>query len=294
MQASPPAAKRRSRLAGALRTALLLSLVLALLGSLGFALAYHRYSRVVDRRLAHSSLFAARPRVRPVRHTARPGGSLALLSSSYSRPPRTVPAYDALPPQLVAAVTAIEDRHFFQHGGVNYARTAQCALEDAVTFHTVCGGSTITQQLARVDFLSPQQTLRRKFAEIVIARRLEERLTKQQIFAMYAAQINLGQNGPQPIKGFRQAAQAYFGKDLNELDLAQCALLAGMIHAPNFDNPYRHPDRAAHRRNVVLDTMVETGAITRAYADQAKAEPLNLAGLHAPDPVSALDVPALS
>ena len=117
----------------------------------------------------------------------------------------------------------------------------------------------------------------RKIAEFIIARKLEERLNKQQIFALYATEINLGQRGNTPIKGFRQASHAYFGKDLSNLDLAQCALLAGIIHAPNFDNPYRHPDRAMHRRNVVLDAMVETGAITRAQADAAKAEPLDLA-----------------
>ncbi len=294
MQALIPPTQPKPRLLRALRTLLTLSLLLLIIGSLGFAYEYGRYSRVVDRRLAHSALFAARPRVRVVKRTALPGDPIALLKSSYTHPTRSVPAYDALPPQLVAAVVSIEDRHFFEHSGINYARTAQCAVQDALTMHTICGGSTITQQLARVDFLSPRQTLRRKLAEIVIARRLEDRLTKQQIFAMYATQINLGQSGPAPIKGFRQAAQVYFGEDLSQLDLAQCALLAGMIHAPNFDNPYRHPDRAGRRRNVVLDTMVQTGAITQAEAGAAKSEPLNLAILNTRDPASDPQDPALS
>ena len=276
------------RLLRAARVAIVLTLLMLTVGALGFSYAYRRYSRVVDRRLAHSPLFIGRPRLRNVANTMRPGPVPA--PSISRRGTRRVPAYDALPPRLVQAVVAIEDRRFFQHSGVNYLRTAECAVQDTFTLHAVCGGSTITQQLARTDFLTADKTFRRKVAEIVIARRLESRLNKQQIFAMYAREVNLGQHGPVPIKGFRQASVEYFGKDLNQLDLAQCALLAGMVHAPNFDNPYRHPDRAAHRRNVVLNAMVEIGAISRAEAEAAKAEPLNLAGMTAPDPLGDPDM----
>lgn len=268
---------RYPRLVRAIRAVVVLSLVLAILGGIGFAYEYHRYSRILDRRLAHNAIFAPSARLRLASPPLRPGRGTRIPVAAVAATRRRVAAYDALPPHLVQAVVAIEDRRFFEHSGINYGRTAECAVQDALTFHLACGGSTLTQQLARTSFLTQQKTLSRKVAEFIIARKLEQRLSKQQIFALYAAQINLGQRGPAPIKGFRQASLAYFGKDLNRLDLAQCALLAGMVHAPNFDNPYRHPDRAMHRRNVVLDAMVQTGAITQAQADLAKAEPLNLA-----------------
>jgi penicillin-binding protein 1B len=198
-----------------------------------------------------------------------------------------VAAYNRIPPELVQAVVAIEDRRFFEHSGVNYARTMECAVQDAFTFHLACGASTLTQQLARTSFLSQQKTFKRKAAEFMIARRLEERFNKQQIFALYASEVNLGQSGPAPIRGFGQASHVYFDEHLNQLDLAQCALLAGMIQRPNYFNPFRHPERALARRNLVLEAMVSTGAITRVQADAAKAEPLHLVALdslpYAPD-----------
>jgi penicillin-binding protein 1B len=111
----------------------------------------------------------------------------------------------------------------------------------------------------------------------MITFQLESRFNKPQIFEMYANQIPLGQRGSYGINGFGEAAQAYFGKDLRQLDLAECALLAGIIQRPSYFNPYRHPDRAMERRNLVLDSMVETDAITAAEAERAKAEPLHLA-----------------
>lgn len=261
-----------------------LSVCVVVLSGLMFGYAYHRYSRVVDRRIARDAAFAPRPRLRVVARPIRPGQPPVVLLGRPLRASRRLPTAEALPPHLVQAVVAIEDRRFFRHGGVDYLRTARCAVQDAVTFHAACGGSTLTQQLARTDFLTQDRTLKRKLVEMVIARRLEERLTKRQILTLYARQIDLGQNGSIAIHGFRQGARVYFGKDLNQLTLAQCALLAGMVHAPNFDNPLRHPDRAIHRRNVVLNAMVETGAITRAQAEIAKAEPLDLTGTLAPDP----------
>jgi penicillin-binding protein 1B len=202
---------------------------------------------------------------------------ITALSEDKNRTKRRMVTYDQIPPRMVQAVLAIEDRRFFEHSGINYVRTAECAVQDIVAHHKSCGGSTLTQQLARGFFLSPQKTYARKIAEIMITYQLEGRFTKQQIFEMYANEINLGQRGSFAINGFGEAAQAYFGKDLKQLDLSQCALLAGLIQSPSRRNPYRHPDRAIERRNVVLDSMVETGAITAAQADAAKAEPLKLA-----------------
>ncbi len=202
---------------------------------------------------------------------------ITALSEDSNRTKRRLVTYDQIPPRMVQAVMAIEDRRFFEHGGINYGRTLKCAVQDVLAHRMDCGGSTITQQLARGFFLTPDKTISRKIAEIMITFQLEARFTKPQIFEMYANEINLGQRGSYGINGFGEAAQAYFGKDLRQLDLAQCALLAGLIQSPNRRNPYRHPERAMERRNVVLDSMVETGAITASQAERAKAEPLNLA-----------------
>jgi penicillin-binding protein 1B len=105
---------------------------------------------------------------------------------------------------------------------------------------------------------------------------LEHRFNKQQIFQMYANEVPLGQRGSFSVDGFGEAAQAYFGKDVRQLDLPECALLAGVIQSPSRLNPFRHPERALERRNVVLDAMVETGAITKAQAEEARATPLKL------------------
>ena len=128
-------------------------------------------------------------------------------------------------------------------------------------------------QLARGFFLTPEKRIKRKLIEIVITFQLEHRFNKKQIFEMYANQINLGQRGSFSIDGFGEASQAYFGKDVRQLDLAECAMLAGIIQRPNYFNPFRHPDRTIERRNLVLDSMVETGAITKEQAERAKASP---------------------
>ena len=178
---------------------------------------------------------------------------------------------------MVQAITSIEDRRFFEHGGVNYVRIAKCAIQDFTSHQKECGGSTLTMQLARGFFLTPEKRYSRKLREIMITFQLESRFNKQQIFEMYANQINIGQRGSFAINGIGEAAQAYFGKPLNQLSLAQCALIAGLIQNPNGRNPYRHPERAMERRNVVLDSMAETGAITADQAEAAKATPLDLA-----------------
>ena len=202
---------------------------------------------------------------------------ITALSEDKNRTKRRLVTYQEIPQRMVQAVLAIEDRRFFEHGGINYGRTAKCAVQDILSHHKACGGSTLTQQLARGFFLSPDKTITRKIAELMITFQLEGRFNKQQIFTMYANQVNIGQRGSFAINGFGEAAQAFFGKDLRQLDVAECALIAGLVQTPSYRNPYTHPDRAIARRNVVLDSMVETGALTAAEADRAKAEPLHLA-----------------
>ena len=198
--------------------------------------------------------------------------------SDQNRAKRRLVKYDELPKELVPAVTAIEDRRFFEHGGLDYWGILRSAVNDLHPNHRyVEGASTIDMQLAKMFFLTPQRTFKRKFLQVIITLQLEHRFTKQQIFQMYANEVPLGQVGSYAIDGFGEAAQAYFGKDVGQLDLPECALLAGMIQSPSWLNPLRHPARALERRNLVLDAMVDTGAITQAQAEQAKAAPLGIA-----------------
>ena len=202
---------------------------------------------------------------------------ITALSEDKNRTKRRLVTYDEIPDRMVQAVLAIEDRRFFEHHGINYARTLKCAVQDVFSHHMSCGGSTLTQQLARGFFLTPDKTVSRKIAEAMITFQLEARFSKKQIFEMYANQVNIGRRGSFEINGFGEAAQAFFGKDLRQLDVAQCAMIAGLIQNPSWRNPYRHPERAMERRNVVLDSMVETDALTETQAEKAKAEPLGLA-----------------
>jgi penicillin-binding protein 1B len=199
------------------------------------------------------------------------------LSTGKNRTKRRLVKYDEIPPHMVQAITAIEDRRFFEHGGVNYIRLAKCAVTDFISGQKRCGGSTLTQQLAKNLFLSSEKSYKRKFIELLITFQLEARFNKKQIFEMYANEMNLGHQGSFEINGIGEASQVFFGKDLKQLDLAQTATLAALFQNPSFRNPYRHPERAIERRNVVLDSMVETNAITASEAERAKAEPLHLA-----------------
>ena len=203
------------------------------------------------------------------------------------RSKRQVVHYDEMPKVLVDAVLAIEDRRFFQHSGVNFVRFAEAAWIDITRQRHEQGGSTLTMQLARGFFLTPEKTIKRKLIEMLIATELEQKFSKQQIFEFYGNWVNLGQRGSFQISGFAEASRTYFNKDLKDITLPEAALLAGIIQGPSYLSPYRHPERATERRNVVLDSMVETRAITREQADKAKATPLKLA----PPNVEASDAP---
>ena len=210
------------------------------------------------------------------------------LSEDVNRTKRRLLTYDEIPPILVQAVLAIEDRRFFEHGGVNYFSMISWAWHDVIGDRRHRGGaSTLTMQLAKLLFVADTGTIKYKMTQIMVAFHLEHRFNKKQIFEMYANEMNLGQRGSFSINGFGEASQAYFGKDVQHLDLAECALLAGIIQRPNYFNPFRHTDRTIERRNLVLDSMVETGAITKDDAEHAKAESLHLA----PGSVDASEAP---
>src|SRR5579862_2803250 len=142
-------------------------------------------------------------------------------------------------------------------------------------------------QLSRGFFLTPEKTVRRKLTEMLIAEEMEQKFSKQQILEFYANWVNLGQRGSFAISGFAEAARAYFNKDLRDVTLPEAALIAGIIQGPSRLSPYRHPERALERRNLVLDSMVDTHAITKEQAEKAKATPLKLA----PPNVEASDAP---
>jgi penicillin-binding protein 1B len=209
------------------------------------------------------------------------------LFDAEQRSKRQLVKYKDIPKVLVDAVLAIEDRRFFQHSGVNFVRLAEATWVDLTRQRHEQGGSTVTMQLSRAFFLTPQKTVRRKLTEMLIAIELERKFSKEQIFEFYANRVDLGQRGSFTISGFAEAARAYFNKDLKDVTLPEAALIAGLIQAPSYLSPYRHPERALERRNLVLDSMVETRAITRQQADRAKATPLKLA----PPNVEASDAP---
>jgi penicillin-binding protein 1B len=199
------------------------------------------------------------------------------LSDDPNRTKRRLLTYNEIPQNLVQAAMAIEDRRFFEHSGVNYLSMLGWAWHDVIGDRKHRGGaSTLTMQLAKLLIVSDTGTIQYKLSQIVVAFQLEHRFNKQQIFEMYANQIPMGQRGSFSINGFGEAAQVYFGKDASKLDLAECAFLAGIIQRPSYFNPFHHPDRTIERRNLVLDSMVETGAATKEQAEKAKAEPLHL------------------
>ena len=209
------------------------------------------------------------------------------LFDAEQRSKRTMVKYDAIPKIMVDAVISIEDRRFFQHGGVNFLRLAEAAWIDFTHQRHQQGGSTITMQLSRAFFLSPEKTFKRKLIEMLIAVQLEQKFSKQQILEFYANRVDLGQRGSFTISGFAEGARSYFNKDLKDVTVPEAALLAGLIQAPSYLSPYRHPERALERRNTVIESMVETRAITREQADKAKATALKLA----PPNVEASDAP---
>jgi penicillin-binding protein 1B len=206
-----------------------------------------------------------------------------LISSvtGQDREKRKVIGFNDLPVHLVKAITVTEDRSFFEHYGVNIRGILRALAKrydnsDPNSPIARQGGSSITQQLVKNLLLSPERTLRRKVAEAYMSVILETRLTKEEIFALYSNQVYLGQQAGFSIHGFGQAADAYFGKDVTNLTLPEAAFLAGLIRSPNRYNPYQEMNTATSRRNQVLDSMVDTGAITREEADRAKAEPLKV------------------
>src|SRR5580692_10694431 len=185
---------------------------------------------------------------------------------------RVIAAYDDYPEVLRNALVSIEDKDFYRHSGVNIWRIVGAAYRDIESGGRVQGASTLTMQLARNLFLSPDRSFYRKMQESLLAIQMERRFTKPQIFTLYANQIFLGHGA----YGYEAASEYYFSKPAKKLTLEEAALLAGLPKAPQYYSPITHPDRARFRRNLVLNAMLEDGKITAAQAAEAKSKPIAL------------------
>src|SRR5947209_15722216 len=197
---------------------------------------------------------------------------------------RAALSYDEIPPVLARAILSTEDRRFFEHGPVDLWGIARAAFswgEEEQDFKQ--GGSTITQQLVKNTYLTPERTLRRKFREAALASVIESRMSKKDILALYCNEIYLGRRGSISVRGVRQAARVFFGKELKDLTLAEAATVAGMIQSPARYAPDRHAEDAQVRRNTVLAAMLRDGAITQDEARAAAAEPVRVAPLEHAD-----------
>ncbi|MBJ6798974.1 penicillin-binding protein 1A [Geomonas propionica] len=183
---------------------------------------------------------------------------------------RTVVPVDKMPKRLIQAFVSAEDSNFYQHKGIDYVGIARAAVKNLISMRKKEGASTITQQVAKSMLLTPEKKFSRKLKEAILAKRMEERLTKDEILYIYLNQIYLGAGA----YGVQLAAETYFGKEVDKLNLAEMAMLAGLPKAPNSYSPIKHLERAKERQGYVLERMVKEGYITQAEADYAKATPI--------------------
>lgn len=186
---------------------------------------------------------------------------------------RTVVPFSKFPDMLVKSVLASEDAGFYEHEGVDYLGIARCVVINVLSGRKRCGGSTITQQTVKTFFLTPEKTYTRKLRELVLAKRVEESLEKNDILFLYLNQIYYGHGA----YGAQEAARVYFGKDVSDLNVPEAALLAGLPQSPSRLDPYRHPERARKRRSYVLRRLAELGHIDEATRETSDAAPLDLA-----------------
>lgn len=192
-----------------------------------------------------------------------------------TRQKRRIVAFDELPKNLVNAVLAAEDKRFYQHGALDLVRVFGAAFYDLNQGRKAQGASTIDMQVARTFFFTTRRVWSRKLKEALMAFEIDQRFSKQEIFELYADDVYLGNRGTFSIRGFGEAANAYFGKDARDLNLGECAFLAGIIRAPNrYSAAEHHLDRAIDARNRVLNEMADDGFVSRADANEAKDEEL--------------------
>ena len=188
---------------------------------------------------------------------------------------RTVVPVDKMPKRLIQAFVSAEDSNFYQHKGIDYLGIARAVVKNVISMSKKEGASTITQQVAKSMLLTPEKKFSRKLKEAILAKRMEERLSKDEILYIYLNQIYMGAGA----YGVQLAAETYFGKEVDKLNLAEMAMLAGLPKAPNSYSPIKHLDRAKERQRYVLERMVKEGYITQAEAEYAKATPIVIQAL---------------
>ncbi|HTR68127.1 MAG TPA: PBP1A family penicillin-binding protein [Terriglobales bacterium] len=201
------------------------------------------------------------------------------IIGSFALQRRVISSYEDFPPVLRDALISIEDKDFYRHWGINFWRMIGAAYRDVESGGKVQGASTLTMQLARNLFLSPDRSFHRKIQEILLAIQIERRFTKPQIFTLYANQIYLGHG----VYGFEAASEFYFSKPAKQLRLEEAALLAGLPKSPAYYSPIVHPDRALKRRNLVINAMLEDGKLTAEDANELRNRPIRLRLAHDPD-----------
>ena len=185
---------------------------------------------------------------------------------------RTPVRLNEVPGLLIQALIATEDRRFYGHWGLDFRGIARAMYRNARAGKIVEGGSTLTQQLAKVLFLTPERSYARKLKEMVLALKIEQRYTKREILSLYLNQIYFGSGA----YGVEAAARTYFGKPARDLTISECALLAGIPRSPKYYSPFRSHESARNRRGLVLKRMVTAGIITQTQADEANHDPLPL------------------
>ena len=259
-----PSPHKHKKLGGTIFSAVLALILVGFLSVAAFfALAKFTTAKILTKDMApmaSSQFFDAK------------GNLITTVDSEEDRIPVTI---DKTPKNLQHAFLAAEDIRFYEHGGIDFRGIGR-AIYTYIRWGEVQGGSTITQQLAKNYFLTQEQTLSRKLHEAFIALQIEQKYTKNEILEMYMNQIYFGQGA----YGVETAANTYFGKHVQDLDLAQCAMIAGIPKSPNYYSPLSNPKAAKERQKTVLEQMAKYGFITKEQADEAYAEPLTYKSLN--------------
>ena len=258
---------KKAKKAGPLRRIrLFIALCLVIFAGLGFGYIF----------AAYQSLPAVGNNMRPAVSSQVFDSHGRLITTLHSDQNRLPIDINKVPQNLQNAFIAAEDNRFYEHIGIDPIGIFRAIFANLTNRGIAQGGSTITQQLAKNAFLSQEQTLKRKIQEAMLALEIEHKYSKKEILEMYMNQIYFGQGA----YGIQTAAKTYFNKDVNELTLTQCAMLAGLPKSPNYYSPFNNLNEAKKRKNVVLDQMVKYGYVSAAEAEDAKNQDLGLSKSH--------------
>ena len=260
----PRSPKKRGRFRRFVLYPLLALFVLGVLGALALVSGYQYISQDLPR---INSLMDYQPPIISKVYAA----DQRVIAEFFKERRVVIPLSD-VPPRLVKAFVAAEDSRFFQHQGVDPMGILRAALKNIEAGTIKQGGSTITQQVTRSFLLTPERSYIRKIKEVILSYRIEQAFSKEEILFLYLNQIYLGHGA----YGVQAAAENYFGKPVQELNLAECAILAGLPQAPSRYSPFRHPEQARARQVYVLNRMVEEGYVSRAEANEALAIKLDI------------------